>query len=341
MIAGMKLLALVALAGALSSLPAQGQAPIAAESQTPDEIRRPGDIDPGRGVTLYAETSLRGANETFGFDDAGSPRTSSAPTARSVRVDRGCVATLYSRSGFRGRSVTLRGDENDLRNTPLGREESASLQVDCRGGGGGGGGPAGGPGGWGGPPVVDPRGVQGMTLFTGFRLTGEGLTFDRDVPDLSRTPFGARRARSVGISPGCLGVLYQGTYYRGRSSTFRGDDKDLRNTEVGADTGSSLRVVCGGGGRPGSWDEPAYGITLYTDGRLGPQPDVRPGRARSRPHEVPDPQGELGGRLPGCSATLYREPFFRGAYVTVRARRPRQHRRRARRCVVSPSHLPG
>ncbi|MBL8115763.1 MAG: hypothetical protein JNK60_23005, partial [Acidobacteria bacterium] len=306
-------LAFIALGCALFALPAQGQAPIVkAESTEPDQIRRPGDIDPGRGVTLYAETSLRGANQTFGFDVQDLRRTEfGADRARSVRVDRGCVATLYSRTGFRGRSVTLRGDENDLRNTPLGREESASLQVDCRGGGGGGGGPVGGPGGWGGPPVVDPRGVQGMTLFTGFRLTGEGMTFDRDVPDLSRTPFGARRARSVGISPGCLGVLYQGTYYRGRSSTFRGDDKDLRNTEVGADTGSSLRVVCGGGGRPGSWDEPSYGVTLYEDGRLS-------GASQIFDRDVPDlDRTRFGSRrassvdvAPGGSATLDREPFF-------------------------------
>ena len=50
----------------------------------------------------------------------------------SVRVDRGCVVTLYEHDGFRGRSTTLRRDNPDLRSTWVGNDSVSSLEVSCR-----------------------------------------------------------------------------------------------------------------------------------------------------------------------------------------------------------------
>ena len=62
--------------------------------------------------------------------------------------------------------------------------------------------------------------------------------------DLKYTQIGSRRASSIAVSPGCTAIVYEYPNYRGRSTTFRDDDNNLRNTSVGEDTASSLQVRC-------------------------------------------------------------------------------------------------
>ena len=75
---------------------------------------------------------------------------------------------------------------------------------------------------------------------------GRGPAFfvDGDIPDLSRTPFGSGQASSIDVTPGCLATLYSDPFYRGRSTTFRERDNNLRNTPVGEDTAASIRIAC-------------------------------------------------------------------------------------------------
>ena len=260
------------------------------------------------GVTLYDGVWLSGERITvdrdvFDLNDTpfGARRTS------SVGVARGCRVTLYELSGYRGRSVELTERDNDLGNTRLGRDSVSSLRVDCRGGGG-----------------YEGGGPRGVTLYRDADLEGPSMTFDEDVPDLERTRFGARRASSIEVPPGCMATLFTEPNYRGRSTTFRESDNRLKNTAVGNDTASSMRVDCGGhrhrppsDDRPPTWEQPPAGVTLYRDSKMR-------GASETFNLDVPDlGRTRVGARqassiaVPtGCRATLYTEPDFRGRSET-------------------------
>ena len=95
--------------------------------------RRDGDRrDPDSGVTLFRDRNMNGPSETFS-SDAADLRNSriGARKASSIRVPRGCVATLYAQPGFRGRSTEFREDDRNLRNTDVGEDTASSIRVDC------------------------------------------------------------------------------------------------------------------------------------------------------------------------------------------------------------------
>ena len=196
------------------------------------------------GVTVYSGQRLTGVSETFSRD-VETLRETRFGTNRvvSVRVSPGCKAILYEKSGFRGQSVELRDNDNDLGNTPLGRNQASSLRVWCRGNG---------------PSYhqdwdgEQPRGYtyvphdagRGVTLYRDRNAQGPSQTFDRDVSDLSYTRFGDDKVSSLDVSPGCEATLFSERNFRGRSTTFRERDNNLSNTPVGEDTTSSLRIRC-------------------------------------------------------------------------------------------------
>ncbi|HEV8266961.1 MAG TPA: beta/gamma crystallin-related protein [Thermoanaerobaculia bacterium] len=272
------------------------------------------------GVTLHTGTDRDGARQLFVRDEPDLSRTRfGAGRARSITVPRGCVATLYTRPNFRGRRVEVRDDDNDLGNTPVGYD-TASLTVSCGGG-------------YrdrdrdgdreGGYRRHERDESRGVTLFRDRDLEGTSDTFDGDVPDLSRTRIGNRRASSIRVPRGCVATLYQGTNYRGRSTTFRDDDNNLKNTSVGEDTVSSLRVRCEGDGREGRIEveggivggvpPSGPGVTLFRDRDLE-------GDGETFARDVPDLAGTRIGarrassiRVPrGCTAVLYELPGYQG-----------------------------
>ncbi len=51
-------------------------------------------------------------------------------------------------------------------------------------------------------------------------------------------------ASSIDVSPGCLVTLYELPGFRGRRTEFHERDNNLKNTAVGEDTVSSLRIRC-------------------------------------------------------------------------------------------------
>ena len=66
---------------------------------------------------------------------------------------------------------------------------------------------------------------------------------------LERTRFGARRASGIEVPDGCMVTLFSEPNYQGRSTTFAGDNNELKNTPVGNDATQSIRVECGQGRR--------------------------------------------------------------------------------------------
>ena len=270
------------------------------------------------GVTLYRGPSLTGERLSFDRDVFDLNETSfGARRARSVDVSRGCRATLFAQSGYRGESVVLSGRVEDLGGTALGRDSVGSLRVDCAGAAGLAQGlPQG--SGW------SPAGAgRGATLFEDARYEGASESFLTDVPDLSRSRLGARRASSIEVAPGCVAVLFSETGYRGRSTTFREAHDNLRLTDVGNDAASSLRVDCGGTGtaQGSGWSSAGAGrgVTLYADARYE-------GPSESFLEDVPDlSRTTLGARrassigVPeGCVAVLFAETEFRGRSTTFR-----------------------
>ncbi len=268
---------------------------------------------PRRGsITLFSDRRYSGESETFYGDIVDLNATKFGNRrASSLRLASGCRATLWEYPYFKGRSTTFPGDDANLSNTSLGERAASSLKLDCRGGGG-----------YGPDPYPRPEPSRyGVTLYQGRHAQGPSMTFDRDISDLDRTPFGSRSASSVDVSPGCIAILYQYPNYRGRSTTFRERDNNLSNTEVGEDTASSLKINCQGGHGPNPPVPVMRGVTIYRDRYAS-------GPSETFSRDVEDlSRTSIGARTassvdvtPGCIATLYEFPGFGGRSTTFRER---------------------
>ena len=201
-----------------------------------------------QGVTLFRDRDLNGPRQTF-YDDVPDLKYTQIGSHRasSIAVPPGCTAVLYESPGYRGRSTVFHDNDNNLRNTQVGEDTASSLRVNCRGNYPGwrpeqepeNRPPHGGPG-WG----HWESGQRGAILYRDREGQGPRAFFDHDVPDLDRTRFGSRMASSVDVSPGCILTLYEHPNYRGRKTDFHERDNNLKNTPVGEDTASSLRIRC-------------------------------------------------------------------------------------------------
>ena len=266
-----------------------------------------------RGVTLFRDSGFKGDSETFSSDVPDLSRTRiGARQASSVDVPEGCVAILFTGTGYSGRSTELRQAHDNLRLADVGNDAVSSLRVDCRGTGG---------------STIDSgwsAGGRGVTLFRDSGFKGDSETFSTDVPDLSRTRVGARQASSIEVPEGCTAELFTGTGFSGRSTVFQEAHDNLRLTDVGNDAAASLRVDCGRRRfRPADGRGAGYGpagVTLFRDKDFE-------GEAESFRSDVPDlSRTRVGARqassiaVPsGCRVTLFGEPGYRGRSATFDA----------------------
>jgi hypothetical protein len=203
-----------------------------------------------QGVTLFQNHYLAGPHQTFQDDVPDLKYTQfGSRRAASIAVTPGCTAVLYQYPHYKGRSTVFHENDNNLGNTPVGEYAASSLRVNCRGNY---------PGWRPDPPSDAPpphegrgggwghwqSGQRGAILYRDRDGQGPRAFFDRDVPDLDRTRFGSRMASSIDVSPGCVVTLYEQPGYRGRRTDFHERDNNLKNTAVGEDSVSSLRVRC-------------------------------------------------------------------------------------------------
>ncbi|HEX9637779.1 MAG TPA: beta/gamma crystallin-related protein [Acidobacteriota bacterium] len=169
-----------------------------------------------------------------------------------------------------------------------------------------------------------------MTLYEDRDFRGRGETFLGDDPFLGDNPIGQDRASSVQVAPGCEVTLYAHSHYRGASTTLRYHQNDLRYSQVGGDSVSSLRVRCGRGdwgqpdqpgyGAPGpsGYGQSGWGVTLYEDHSFR-------GHGESFAYDDPDLDDNRIGEdnassvriAPGCWVRLYEDRGFRGRYVDL------------------------
>lgn len=199
------------------------------------------------GVTLFQNHYLSGPQQTFHDDVPDLKYTQfGSRRASSIAVSPGCTAVLYQYPHYKGRSTVFRDSDKNLGNTGVGEYTASSMRVNCRGNYPG----------WR-PPHEDrphdsppqgwghwEEGQRGAILYRDREGGGPRVFFNRDVPDLDRTRLGARMASSVDVSPGCVLTLYELPGYRGRRAEFRERDNNLKNTAVGEDTVSSLKIWC-------------------------------------------------------------------------------------------------
>lgn len=184
-----------------------------------------------KGVILYEDQDYRGREAFLSQDtddmrhlDVGNDRAS------SIRVAPGCQATLFKNARFTGGSVVIEYDTPDLGRTRVGNDSVSSIEVRCRGIGGNTG--------------ADYGREYGVTVYADSDFQGTSETFDRDVADFRRTPFGNDRASSIRVSPGCVAILFRDENFRGRSVRLEGDVESLSSTAVGNDSVSSMQVDC-------------------------------------------------------------------------------------------------
>lgn len=166
---------------------------------------------------------------------------------------------------------------------------------------------------------------DGITVFVDADFRGRSLTFDSDVPDVSR--FGLNdRISSLRVSRGELWEACEHINYGGRCTAFSGSESDLRRDRWN-DTISSLRRARGGRGGPGG--PGGRGGRGWPSGR-GAEPDGRivlftePG-FQGRSYRVDSASPFLSGfqdraesvQVFGGSWQLCDDANYRGRCVTV------------------------
>jgi len=265
-----------------------------------------------RGVTLFRDSGFKGDSETFFSDVPDLSRTRiGARQASSVDVPEGCVAVLFTGTGYSGRSTELRQAHDNLRLADVGNDAVSSLRVDCRGTGG---------------STIESgwsAGARGVTLFRDSGFKGASETFSSNVPDLSRTRVGARQASSIDVPEGCTAELFTGTGFSGRSAVFREAHDNLRLAEIGNDAAASLRVDCrdahGSAGRGRGRGGAGRGVTLFRDSGFRGDSETfssdvsdlsrtRIGARQASSIDVPD----------GCTAELFTGTGFSGRSTVFR-----------------------
>lgn len=133
--------------------------------------------------------------------------------------------TLFRDREFRGEAEIFHADVSDLRGSRIGNDAASSILVD--------------------------RGCR-VRLFRDRDFRGPSIEIGHDEHDLGDTPVGNDAVSSLAIRCGrhrdwggghYRGVtLYQHADYRGDSEAFGGDVIDLRDTLIGNDEASSIRV---------------------------------------------------------------------------------------------------
>ena len=277
-----------------------------------------------RGVTLFDEEGFRGNRQHITRDQpllsrrdpVGNDRT------RSIRVDRGCEAVLFSQPNYRGRSMVVHHDEESLHRTPIGLDAVSSLTVRCERG-----------------RDRDRRRRpydngslrygQGALLFEHKGFQGRSLLVDRDVEHLGRTSLGNDHLTSIQIADGCRATLYRHSEFRGESLEIYEDIDNLKYTRFGNDEASSITIDCdhrrgdrrrGRDHRRDRYREPydERGVTLYVDSEFR-------GHYETFFDDVPNMKRTRFGNdrassirvSPGCRVTLYSDSEYRGRSQTL------------------------
>ena len=204
-----------------------------------------------QGVTLYRDRDLRGPSQTF-YDDVPDLKYTQFGSRRasSIAVSPGCDAVLYEHPYYRGRSTTFRDDDNNLKNTDVGEDTVSSMRVNCRGHlpAGAGTGARTGSG-----RITEARAKAGGTGSPASAERSSIATATEKAPARSSTatsPTSTARGSDHGwqarstCRPAVSSPFTSSPGFRGRRTEFHERDNNLKNTAVGEDTVSSLRIRC-------------------------------------------------------------------------------------------------
>jgi len=261
-------------------------------------------VPPGYVVTLYRDSNFRGTWEEIRGDDRNlTDNRIGDNTVSSIRVRfeepepqaDGPGVTLYRSFNFSGRQQVAQADLADLDSGRLGDNRLSSLQV--------------------------PPGYV-VTLYKDRNFRGSWEEIRADDADLTDNPIGDNTVSSIRIrfekvvqhepasEKGGPGVIfYRGFDFSGREQVFHSDVADLRQTHLGTDRISSLRVP------------PGYVVTLYEhQGFRGISEEIRESDRNLTNNRIgdntvssiriayqPEPEG----------VTLFEEPGFRGRSYVV------------------------
>lgn len=164
-------------------------------------------------VYLYADINYGGGSQGYGAGSHSNIGSIWNDRASSIRVPAGTVVSVYEHGAFGGRCENFRGDDNDLRNNPIGQDSITSLKVG----------------------QACPQ-----RLWDDPNYGGSSLNFFGDIPDLGAYGF-SDRAESLHLAPGNRVALFDQPNYGGLCEVFTADDSDLGNNVILTRT-SSLRL---------------------------------------------------------------------------------------------------
>ncbi len=177
-------------------------------------------------VTLFADTGYGGNCVTLGIGDYPSPdRFGSVgnDNAESIKVSSSVQALLYRDNDYQGGPDTITGDDGNLGDNPVGANNLSSMKVQGR--------------------QCNPNADQ-IALYANTGYGGACVVLGvGDYPNPGTLgPVGNDNAESIKVGGNVQGILYEHDNYGGRSETFMGDDDNLGNNNIGANSVSSARV---------------------------------------------------------------------------------------------------
>ena len=241
-------------------------------------------VSKGWSVTVYEFPEYEGRSETFssnisnlGFTDLGDDKIMSLRVHPPGSFKAGGV-TLYTQPNWQGVRDTFHSSRSDLQGSYVGNDAIQSLKVD--------------------------KGFS-VTIYEFTNFEGRHQTFDRDRPTLASSRLGNRQGQSIKVhGPGRAekpagppprpgqssfndGVtLFSDARFEGLAQRFAKDVKNLKDTKVGNDAVSSLRVP------------PGWVVTVYEHA------DFK-GRAETFKHDVENLKGSHVGNDSISSVKIY------------------------------------
>lgn len=179
-------------------------------------------------VALYANTGWGGSCVVLGVGEYPNPGHLGSvgnDNAESIRVGSNVRAILYEHDNYQGRSETFTGDDSNLGDNHIGANSVSSVKVEWR------------------AQSCNP-GADQVALYANTGWGGSCVVLGvGEYPNPGHfASLGNDNAESIRVGSNVRAILYEHDNYQGRSETFTGDDSNLGDNHIGANSVSSVRV---------------------------------------------------------------------------------------------------
>lgn len=175
----------------------------------------------GDSIALYSLDNYQGRS-VFVEQSVPSMKARRLVGISSIKIPKNTTVTLYKGVNFQGHHLVLRKSVPSLGRLRFGGFSSMKIEKKHR------------------PTRQTNRIRENVSLFVNPNYQGSVVQINRDQPNLKRR-FNDQ-IESIRVPKGWVVTLYEHENYRGRAEVFRSDDPNLSNSDIGANSVSSIKL---------------------------------------------------------------------------------------------------